>query len=422
MKQFLTCAVAALLITGAAAQGSDDCATATPIAGYGLYGWNNSAATNSGPNDCNGIQSRQDLWFAWTAPATERVRFSTCDTMTSFETRIVVYDGLDCNNLTQLGCSAGGCFPRGATVDFDAIAGQSYLLRTGSRRVNQSGAGEFRIIADPCPQASDDVFENNDVCTDHVALGDGTYSNLWCSKTDPDWYSFCVAAGGTLSIDVFFTTASGDIDMFASDDCALNGNIGVGGSGSDDENITYTNMGTADATIYLRVELWNGDTLNDCNDYSMVISGSNGTCTGGGLGTNYCTTVANSTGQSGSMSATGSDVAADNDLTITASNLPSMQFGIFLTSLTQGFIAGGGGTSNGNICLGGTIGRYRGPGQILSTGQTGSISLTINLMTIPQGSGLATAMAGDSWNFQAWHRDGVGQGSNFTDGLEIVFQ
>jgi hypothetical protein len=30
-------------------------------------------------------------------------------------------------------------------------------------------------------------------------------------------------------------------------------------------------------------------------------------------------------------------------------------------------------------------------------------------------------MAGQTWNFQAWHRDQVGLGSNFTDGLEIQF-
>ena len=146
-------------------------------------------------------------------------------------------------------------------------------------------------------------------------------------------------------------------------------------------------------------------------------------CGGGGsIGTNYCTAVPNSTGQIGTMSATGSDEAAANNVRLTASDLPNMQFGIFLTSMDQGFVPGGGGTSNGNICLGGLIGRYRQGSQILSTGVTGSFSLPINLMTIPQGSGIAAAMAGDSWNFQAWHRDGGGLGSNFTDGLEIIFQ
>ncbi len=422
MKLFLTCAAAALLTTGAAAQGGDDCVNATPIAMHGLYNWNNSTATNSGVNDCNGLPVRKDLWFAWTAPTTERVRFETCNTITAFDTRIAVYDGLDCNNLILLGCNTGGCVPRGTKVDFDAVAGQSYLLRTGSRRVGDSGPGQFRIIPDPCPTSSDDGLEDNDICADHVAIADGTYNNLWCSKSDPDWYSFCVAPGDTLNIDVLFTTADGDVDIFASDDCALNGNIGVGGSASDNENIMHTNAGTADETIYLRVELWNGDPTTDCNAYSMVITGSNGACTPGGIGTNYCTAVPNSTGQTGSMSATGSDVAAANDVTLIASDLPNMQFGIFVTSLDQGFIAGGGGTSNGNICLGGSIGRYQAASQILSTGQTGSFALPINLMTVPQGNGSVAVMAGDSWNFQAWHRDGVGLGSNFTDGLEILFQ
>ena len=32
-----------------------------------------------------------------------------------------------------------------------------------------------------------------------------------------------------------------------------------------------------------------------------------------------------------------------------------------------------------------------------------------------------TIMMGETWNFQAGHRDGVGLGPNFTDGLEIAF-
>ncbi len=142
---------------------------------------------------------------------------------------------------------------------------------------------------------------------------------------------------------------------------------------------------------------------------------------GSGLGTNYCMAAANSTGVPASMSASGSLAVADNDVTLTASDLPPNQFGIFVTSMTQAFVPGAGGTSNGNICLGGIIGRYQLPSQILSSGATGEFSLTINLPTMPQGSGSVAVMNGDTWNFQAWYRDGVGLGSNFTDGLQIDF-
>lgn len=151
----------------------------------------------------------------------------------------------------------------------------------------------------------------------------------------------------------------------------------------------------------------------------FVIEGSAGN---GPIGSNYCTAVANSSGSAGTMSGSGSNVAASNNVTVTASNLPANQFGIFVTSLDQGFVPGGNGTSNGNICLGGVIGRYTAPSQILSTGAGGTFSLPIDLTAVPQGNGTVMVMSGQSWNYQAWHRDGVGLGSNFTDGLEIMFQ
>ncbi len=141
----------------------------------------------------------------------------------------------------------------------------------------------------------------------------------------------------------------------------------------------------------------------------------------GGIGANYCVAASNSSGSPGVMAATGSDLAAANNVTLRASSLPPNQFGIFVTSRTQGFVPGAGGTSNGNICLGGAIGRFTLGSQIVSSGATGEFTLPIDLTMIPQGSGFVTMMAGDTWNYQAWHRDQVGLGSNFTDGLRIVF-
>lgn len=139
-------------------------------------------------------------------------------------------------------------------------------------------------------------------------------------------------------------------------------------------------------------------------------------------GTNYCMATANSTGVAASISASGSNVAANNDLTLAASDLPINQFGFFLVSATQSFVPGLGGASNGNLCLGGTIGRYNQAGQIFSTGSAGGFELPINLNTIPQGNVTAPTNAGQTWNFQAWFRDTVGVESNLTDGLQVDFQ
>lgn len=142
----------------------------------------------------------------------------------------------------------------------------------------------------------------------------------------------------------------------------------------------------------------------------------------GELGVSYCSpSVPNSGGAPGTISASGSSVVLDDDFTVTAASLPAGQFGIFLTSRTAAFIPGAGGGSNGNLCLGGTIGRFNLPAQILSTGSTGEFSLRVPLSQVPAGPQFVQVVAGETWNFQAWHRDGVGLGSNFTNGVEVLF-
>jgi hypothetical protein len=143
----------------------------------------------------------------------------------------------------------------------------------------------------------------------------------------------------------------------------------------------------------------------------------------GTLGTAYCTAVANSTGVPGRLSASGSEIALDNDVTLQAESLPTNAFGYFLTSLTQGFVMNPAG-SQGNLCLGGSTGRYVGAGQIQNTGASGAFALQLDLTQTPTPTGLVAVVAGETWNFQTWHRDvsGGAATSNFTNGLSILFQ
>ena len=143
-----------------------------------------------------------------------------------------------------------------------------------------------------------------------------------------------------------------------------------------------------------------------------------------GPGMNYCTpSVPNSTGSSARITATGSNVRANNDLTLQAQQLPNNAFGFFLTSRTQGTVNQPGG-SQGVLCLSGGIGRYVGPGQIKNSGATGSFSLQLNLATMPTPTGPVSAQVGETWNFTTWYRDAVGgqATSNFTDGYSVTFQ
>lgn len=143
-----------------------------------------------------------------------------------------------------------------------------------------------------------------------------------------------------------------------------------------------------------------------------------------GLGTRYCTPgVANSTGTAAGISATGSPFVNDGDVTLHVTELPPDAFAYILASRNQGFVAQPGG-SQGNLCLGGAIGRFVGPGQIQSSGAGGSIDLAIDLQLHPTPGGLMPVVAGETWHYQCWYRDAIGSvpTSNFSDGLAIPYQ
>ena len=124
----------------------------------------------------------------------------------------------------------------------------------------------------------------------------------------------------------------------------------------------------------------------------------------------------NSTGVPGVLHAAGSDVLVENDVTLRAEDLPANQFGYFLASLQEGFVANAGGSA-GNLCLGGSIARYA--KDVQNSGTLGAFELAIDLEQIPFTPPVAV-QSGETWRFQAWHRDGVT--SNFTDGLALTFR
>jgi hypothetical protein len=141
---------------------------------------------------------------------------------------------------------------------------------------------------------------------------------------------------------------------------------------------------------------------------------------GAPIGVPYCTATPNSTGSIGTTSAFGLQSPGFNDLTLTASGLPNNQsFGYFIVSSTQGFIPGAGG-SQGNLCVGGAIGRFVGEGQVIPSDFAGEIALPVDLTALPSPTGSVAVQPGQTWNFQLWLRDGTA--TNFTRGLSVTFQ
>jgi hypothetical protein len=139
---------------------------------------------------------------------------------------------------------------------------------------------------------------------------------------------------------------------------------------------------------------------------------------GGPIGSGYCGPAnVNSTGQPGLISATGRAYAHLDQVRLEATQLPPNEFGMFITSQTQGFATPPG--SQGNLCLGGAIGRFTAAAG--STGAAGRLQLDVDTNAIPT-SPPAQIQPGQTWNFQAWFRDvNPGPTSNFTDAVSVTF-
>ncbi|MBL4770873.1 MAG: hypothetical protein JKY61_06965 [Planctomycetes bacterium] len=112
--------------------------------------------------------------------------------------------------------------------------------------------------------------------------------------------------------------------------------------------------------------------------------------------------------------------ATTGDKTLTASGMPQFQFGYFLAS------NGGAGSitppgSAGVFCLaGGPLGRYNNGIEVFYTGTGDSASLVVDPTSLRGPNGGLVATAGQTWNFQAWHRENGGS-SNFTNAVSLRF-
>ena len=141
-----------------------------------------------------------------------------------------------------------------------------------------------------------------------------------------------------------------------------------------------------------------------------------------GLGETICLGNPQSTGSGSVLTITGSDVVANNNLTLTVDGLPQNAMGYFIHSTDTIFVYLAGG-SEGHICIGSTsIGRFA--SNVLMSGSLGSVSFSPDLTALPTPAGFVAAMAGETRNFQYWTRDAsMGMAtSNFSSAQSVTFQ
>lgn len=134
-----------------------------------------------------------------------------------------------------------------------------------------------------------------------------------------------------------------------------------------------------------------------------------------------CPAVPNSTGVIARLEASGSSYLGAGTFPLTAVDVPPGRPGLMICSKTPFFLPNPGGSA-GNLCLGGSIGRF--VGQIGVAGLDGTLGITVDPLGLPQGGGFLPAVAGEIWGFQLWYRDSSGTGptSNFSQTRAIRFQ
>ena len=263
---------------------------------------------------------------------------------------------------------------------------------------------------------------NNDSCSRAIPidLGETIFSNVGAGdsgtimgcvssgETSDVWFSYTPSVDGPVSIDLsgsaFDTGAavwSGECGALTQVGCDDDGGAGLA------SRLSFT--ASAGTVYYLQIGGWNGASGDGV---IRVSEGDSVVCLGN----------ANSTGVGALLEATGSPSVAENNLTLTVTDLPLNQGVLLVNSPDKVFVANPGG-SQGDLCIGSNdLGRH--VNDILNSGSTGSASLSLDLTSIPTGSGLTSAVAGETRYWQAWYRDVDGAGavtSNFSSAVGVTF-
>ena len=201
-------APAAFTITGALPV-NDECtgALAWP-GGAGSKAFMNNFATNSSPQSFTGTgctgNINNDVWYTWTAAASNVVTVTTDSAGAGFSSRVAVYP-----NTCPIGAPIE-CGEFGQPYQFNAVAGTTYLFRVGSAVPNITGTANVILsLAAPsgaCCRPDATCF----VATANLCTGANVYQGNFTSCVPvpcPEPIGACCAANGTCT---FVTGAACD--------------------------------------------------------------------------------------------------------------------------------------------------------------------------------------------------------------------
>lgn len=129
---------------------NDSCTTPS-AASNGATFFSTIGTSTDGPvatGACSAVDLTSDIWFCYTATCTDFVRVSLCASY--YDTTLAVYAGCNCpTSGSALACDDDYCGSgAGSEVTFDAVAGQSYMIRVAGWSDRQ-GEGLLEITCGP---------------------------------------------------------------------------------------------------------------------------------------------------------------------------------------------------------------------------------------------------------------------------------
>ena len=99
-------------------------------------------------------QVNNDIWYCWTSDTDGAVEVTTVG-LTGIDTRLAVYDGCGCPSGSPggtnaiLACNDDSDGSLQSTASWDAVNGNTYLIRVGTFSAAVTGMGQFLIQVAP---------------------------------------------------------------------------------------------------------------------------------------------------------------------------------------------------------------------------------------------------------------------------------
>jgi hypothetical protein len=203
-------------LANAAAFFDDYCADAPAVCGdEGRFSFDTGGASLDGPPHTGCVffaedQVDHDVWACWTAPCSATVFVSTCEA-TVVDTKIAVYAGCECpvTDTRLLSCNDDVCDVQSVTT-FEAIAGQSYLIRMGTFPGEPGGIGSVEITCGVagCP-GKEDCFAAHATpgCDEQACCGSICAADPFCCAIE--WDQVCADEAHGFCGDRFLTCGPG---------------------------------------------------------------------------------------------------------------------------------------------------------------------------------------------------------------------